>query len=168
MLLPRACGGGGPPQAGRRGRLRRSTMPDMSPDPKAYRQCTGSSPHASVRAKQLRRELTPPERLLWSGLRAKRLGGLKFRKQHGLGAYVADFYCHAARLVVEIDGDHHHGDGQHDRRRDDWMHAQGIRVVRVEAREVMRNLEGVRRAIERVGLERVAAREAERGKLAQA
>ncbi len=48
------------------------------------------------------------------------------------------------------------------------MHAQGILVVRVEAREVMRNLEGVRRAIKRVGLERVAAREAERGKRAQA
>jgi very-short-patch-repair endonuclease len=59
------------------------------------------------RAQELRQEMTPAEAKLWQHLRAKRLNGLKFRWQHPLGPFIADFYCHAHRLVIEIDGDIH-------------------------------------------------------------
>jgi very-short-patch-repair endonuclease len=80
--------------------------------------------------------------LLWRELR-KRPGGFKFRQQHPLGWYVVDFYCAAARLVIEIDGQSHSmGDrAERDARRDHWIGAQGLRVIRFAAADVMRDLE---------------------------
>ena len=109
-------------------------------------------------AKVLRRELSPPERLLWSRLKAGQLQGLKFRKQHPLGPWIADFYCHEAGLVVEIDGPSHRGERREmDDLRDRWMTERDLGVLRVTGREVFANVEGVlgtilRRARERVGL----------------
>jgi len=60
--------------------------------------------------------MSPPELLLWGYLRGKGLGGLKFRRQHPMGRYVQDFYCPAANLVIEIDGEGH-GHGRMNRRR---------------------------------------------------
>jgi len=79
----------------------------------------------------------------------KRPEGLKFRRQHPLGPYVADFYCPAAKLVIEIDGEAHNmGDNpQRDRRRDAWLRDLGLRVLRFEARELMKDLESVVTAI---------------------
>jgi len=58
-------------------------------------------------ARRLRREQTAPEGVLWSHLRNRRLGGLKFRRQQAIGPYVADFFCAKARLVVELNGRMH-------------------------------------------------------------
>ena len=55
-------------------------------------------------ARTLRKDQTEPERILWRHLRGKRLGGHKFRRQHPIKNYIADFYCHEARLVIEVDG----------------------------------------------------------------
>src|SRR5260370_22691776 len=63
------------------------------------------------RAQQLRTNSTPAERPMWSMLRAKRLAGLKFRRQHVVGNYIVDFVCLPARLVIEVDGDTH-GDNE--------------------------------------------------------
>ena len=73
--------------------------------------------------------MTLPEGLLWQLLR-KRPGGFKFRRQHPLTPYVADFYCPAAKVVIEIDGEAHNmGDRpQHDARRDSWLRERGFRV----------------------------------------
>ena len=68
---------------------------------------------ARTNARQLRRNMTFPERKLWSLLRSRRLSGLKFRRQHTIGPYIADFACEARRLVVELDGASH--DGQFER-----------------------------------------------------
>jgi very-short-patch-repair endonuclease len=91
------------------------------------------------RARRLRRELSLPEVILWSMLRGGRLAGLRFRRQHAMGAYILDFYCPEARLGVEIDGEGHSHPDQiaHDRRRDDWLRTQGVTVMRVAADSVL-------------------------------
>ena len=98
---------------------------------------------AKGRAKELRRGMTPPERTLWKHLRGKRLGGIRFRRQHPIGPFIADFYCHDAKLVVEIDSSAHDGRKPYDANRDEWMRANGIRVVRVMASDVTDHTEGV-------------------------
>lgn len=95
-------------------------------------------------ARRLRREMSLPEVLLWRELR-KRPAGLKFRKQHPAQHFTADFYCHQARLIVEVDGEAH-GCGDRPMRdvaRDAWFAARGIGVMRITARDVLGNLEGV-------------------------
>ena len=101
-----------------------------------------------VLARELRRKPTLPEGLVWQALRP-RPNGLKFRRQHPIGWYIADFYCAAARLIVEIDGESHvMGDRpEHDLRRDQWLRAQGMEVVRFHATDVMRDLDAVVRSI---------------------
>ena len=103
---------------------------------------------AVVRARELRRSMTLPEGLLWQALR-KRPEGFKFRRQHPLAPYIADFYCPAARLIIEVDGESHGTDGRpaHDARRDRWLSEQGFRVLRVSVGDVMHNLDSVVTAI---------------------
>jgi very-short-patch-repair endonuclease len=95
----------------------------------------------------MRRDPTPAEQKLWHKLRNHRLGGLKFRRQMPLGPFIADFYCPAAKLVVELDGASHI-EPQTDERRDAWMAAQGIQVLRLSNRDVISILEGVLTAIQ--------------------
>ena len=85
--------------------------------------------------------MSPPEVLLWTRLRALRGEGPRFRRQHPIGPYIADFFCSAARLVIEVDGSVHTDDKQiaHDARRDDYMRSLGYEVLRVPAGEIMRN-----------------------------
>ena len=89
-----------------------------------------------------------PEGLLWQALRT-RPEGLKFRRQHPLGPFIADFYCASAKLVIEVDGAAHGYDvrAARDARRDEWMRGQRLRVVRVGAVDVMRDLDAVVRLI---------------------
>ncbi|MCE5239137.1 endonuclease domain-containing protein [bacterium] len=99
--------------------------------------------------RQLRQDETPPEEALWRCLRARRLFGLKFRRQHGLGRYIADFYCHEAGLVVELDGAVHLEQRQreYDAVRDRELTAAGARVARFANREVREDLPRVLRTI---------------------
>jgi very-short-patch-repair endonuclease len=85
--------------------------------------------------------MSPPEVLLWARLRALRREGLSFRRQHPIGSYIADFYCSAARLVIEVDGATHTEDAQisHDQRRDAYVRELGYDVLRVSSGEIMRN-----------------------------
>jgi very-short-patch-repair endonuclease len=94
----------------------------------------------------MRRSPTRAERKLWQGLRKHQVCGLKFRRQVPLGAYIADFYCPSARLVVEVDGISHI-DAPADAVRDAWMTNSNIRVVRISNSDVLRNLEGILIAI---------------------
>ncbi len=93
-------------------------------------------------ARSMRRYPTPQENALWLALRNRQLGGVKFRRQVAMGGYIADFYCPAARLVVEVDGATH-ADSAADSRRDAWMRGQGLRVLRVWNNDVSSNLSGV-------------------------
>ncbi|MFN3559561.1 MAG: endonuclease domain-containing protein [Brevundimonas sp.] len=110
------------------------------------------------RARTLRRPLSPPEARLWVRVRAHRLGGFKFRRQHPVGPYILDFYCAAARLAVEIDGRCHDDPDRaaHDRSRTRWLASQGIRVIRIAAIDVKDELDGVLAFIIRVIRERIA------------
>jgi very-short-patch-repair endonuclease len=108
-----------------------------------------------TRAKQLRRQLTLPEGLLWQFLRS-RPGGFKFRRQHPIGSYVLDFFCREAGLAIEVDGQAHSmGDNpRRDRRRDAWLQEQGIRTLRIAASDVLDEMEAVMRTLLQVWAER--------------
>jgi very-short-patch-repair endonuclease len=105
-------------------------------------------------AKDLRRELSPPEVYLWRKLRALRAQGVHFRRQHPVGAYVLDFYCAEAKLAVEIDGSGHAMGRQpdHDERRDAWLCTEGITVLRIPAMEVLRDSDEVAHRIYRTAI----------------
>jgi len=94
------------------------------------------------RAKELRREMTPAEKILWEELRANKLG-VRFRRQQVIQGFIVDFYCHQAGLVVEVDGDIHDLQKEEDERREKALSALGLRVVRFGNDEVGRNLSAV-------------------------
>jgi very-short-patch-repair endonuclease len=94
------------------------------------------------RAKELRREMTPAEKLLWQEVRAKKLG-VRFRRQQVIQGFIVDFYCHKATLVVEVDGDIHDLQQEEDARREKVLSELGLRVVRFGNDEVVRELPAV-------------------------
>src|SRR3954465_11451881 len=89
------------------------------------------------RAKSLRAETTDAERLLWRHLRGHRFEGRKFKRQEPLGAYIVDFVCHDARLIIEIDGGQHVEQAAYDEKRTAFLAAQGYRVIRFWNNEVL-------------------------------
>jgi len=98
------------------------------------------------RAKELRREMTPAEKVLWQEVRAKKLG-VRFRRQQVIQGFIVDFYCHKAALVVEVDGDIHDLQQEEDARREKALSALGLRIVRFRNDEVVRNVSAVVRKI---------------------
>jgi very-short-patch-repair endonuclease len=107
-------------------------------------------PEALLRAaRELRRKATDAEKYLWSLLRNRQLAGYKFRRQHPLGRFVLDFYCHEAKLCVELDGGQHAEPAQadYDRERTVWLNREGIRVIRFWNTDVFNNIEGVLQSI---------------------
>ena len=99
--------------------------------------------------RELRRNLTPAEASLWRGLKGSNLEGKKFRRQHGIGPYIADFYCPESRLIVELDGAAHEGPlaGERDATRAAYLKELGIRVIRFENKAVFEDLELVLNSI---------------------
>ncbi len=97
------------------------------------------------RAKQLRSEGTCAERVLWLKLRAKQLGGIKFRRQEAIGKYIVDFVSFDRKIIIEIDGGQHNAGkiAATDKARTTWLESQGFRVIRFWNNEVIGNLEGV-------------------------
>jgi very-short-patch-repair endonuclease len=114
-----------------------------------------ASNHAYKSAKRLRRKMSLPEVLLWQILR-KQSGYIKFRRQHPIGRYVLDFYVVELRLGIEIDGISHDvaDRSQRDEERDRWIEAQGIRVLRISAKEVLADPAAVANSIVRLCTER--------------
>ncbi|WP_421998753.1 endonuclease domain-containing protein [Reyranella sp.] len=102
----------------------------------------------SDKARELRHEPSRAERLCWEQIRGHRMEGAKFRRQHPIGPYFADFACVSRRLVIEIDGDHHADRVESDLRRTAFMEGQGWRVVRFGARDVVESPEGIWAAIQ--------------------
>ncbi|MEE9433082.1 MAG: DUF559 domain-containing protein [Sphingorhabdus sp.] len=100
------------------------------------------------RARQLRQEASLPEALLWQRLKAGPVG-LKFRRQHPSGPYIADFYCHKAKLIVEVDGIAHDvGDNpQQDLKRDAWFAERKLEVIRIPAKEVLQDVDRTAQSI---------------------
>jgi very-short-patch-repair endonuclease len=95
--------------------------------------------------RQLRREQTDAEKLLWYCLRSRQLCDLKFRRQYPLGPYVLDFYCHEYKLGVELDGGQHYESAgiQHDEERQVFLISHSIHTLRFSNRDVLQHLESV-------------------------
>ncbi len=106
-------------------------------------------PQRKQRRRDLRQTATKAERLIWSGLRNRRLGGLKFRRQHSIGPYIVDFCCVERKLVVELDGQYHEYVEAADRRRQRYLEAQGYEVLRYSNEDVLADAEAVLMAIGR-------------------
>ena len=89
--------------------------------------------------------MTNPETRLWSRRRARQLQGLKFRRQHGIGPYIVDFYCPEQSLVIEVDGDSHADADQilKDQLRDRYFQSLGLHVIRYINDDILKNLDGV-------------------------
>ncbi|MCB9109618.1 MAG: DUF559 domain-containing protein [Anaerolineales bacterium] len=94
------------------------------------------------RAKELRRNMTPAEKILWHELRANKLG-VHFRRQQIIAGFIVDFYCHKAGLVIEVDGDIHDLQKEEDERREKVLSALRLRIVRFRNDEVVRDLSAV-------------------------
>lgn len=103
-----------------------------------------NQPRYKERRQDLRNNSTSPERALWRVLRDKQMG-VKFRRQHGIGHYIVDFYCAERKLVIEVDGDSHFTDDAlaYDQIRDAYLQGLELKVLRFTNEQVTENLEGV-------------------------
>ncbi|MCY4572641.1 MAG: endonuclease domain-containing protein [Gemmatimonadetes bacterium] len=99
------------------------------------------------RARELRRQSTDAERMLWSRLRDRRLRGIKFRRQAQIGQYIVDFLCMERRLIIELDGGHHADQRDSDDARTRALESDGFRVLRFWNNEVLREPDSVLEAI---------------------
>jgi len=102
---------------------------------------------AGARARTLRPNITDAERQDWQILRAQQMKGHKFRRQVPIGRYIADFVCHEARLILEIDGGQHDRSSPQEAERNGFLQNQGHRILRFWNNEVLANLDGVHATI---------------------
>jgi len=105
----------------------------------------GASPEIFHNAEALRGQMTEAEQVLWEALRNKRLSGFKFRRQHPVSKYVLDFYCHQAKLGIELDGEYHEDSTQqfYDTDRTANLQELSIDVIRFQNKEVLEKLDEV-------------------------
>ena len=94
-------------------------------------------------ARNLRKNSTEAEKILWQRLKNKQLEGFKFRRQQIIGRYIVDFVNFERKLVIELDGSQHAVEKEKDWKRDHWLQAQGFEVLRYWNNEVFENIEGV-------------------------
>jgi len=97
--------------------------------------------------KELRRNSTPEEIIIWGSIRNKKLGP-KFYRQHSIGPYIVDFYCAEKRLIIEIDGEHHTQNHEYDSARNEYLENLGFKIVRFWNSEIRKNLDGILRKIQ--------------------
>jgi very-short-patch-repair endonuclease len=95
------------------------------------------------RARRLRQQQTDAEGKLWMRLRARQLCDAKFRRQHPIGSYIADFCCVERGLIVELDGSQHAVQAKRDQRRSNFLNARGYRVLRFWDNDVLQNIDAV-------------------------
>ena len=101
------------------------------------------------RARELRKEMTPAEKILWQVLRGNQLDGLYFRRQHAVGTYILDFVCIQEKLVIEVDGGSHLEQEEYDQERTRWLEDEkGYRVIRFTNDDVLKNIHEVVEAIQ--------------------
>ena len=99
------------------------------------------------RARELRKNLTEAEHMLWRNLRLRQLGGCKFRRQQPIGKYIVDFVCFEKRLIVEVDRGQHSENINYDSERDAWLEKQGFSVLRFWDNQVLKEMEAVEEVI---------------------
>lgn len=109
----------------------------------------GAKPNIFEIARELRKNMTPSEKILWDALRKKQLKGFRFRRQHPIDQFIIDFYCHQVRLVIEIDGEVHDLEDQkeYDEGRTAELEDLGLTVIRFKNEEVLNDVKQVVRKI---------------------
>ena len=107
------------------------------------------NPKLKNRARALRKNMTEAEVKLWQHLRRKQLCNMQFLRQRPIGEYIVDFYCPEAKLVNEVDGEHHYKEAglKYDTRRDAYLRELGLTVMRFSNTDIMKNINGVAEAI---------------------
>jgi len=106
-----------------------------------------STPKMMHRAGELRQNQTEAEARLWSRLRAHRMAGIQFRRQHAIGNYVVDFCSPRRKLVIELDGSQHLDQADYDLERTKYLQSLGYRVLRFWNNDVLNNTDSVLQAI---------------------
>ena len=116
----------------------------------------GAKPHIFEKAKCLRESMTDSELKLWEELKGKRILGLRFRSQHPIDIFIADFYCHPVKLVVEVDGGIHKSRDkkEYDIGRTGELNILGIDVIRFTNEEIENDINYVIKEIERICIKR--------------
>ncbi len=102
------------------------------------------------RRHDLRSHATKAEQILWQGLKTRSCAGVKFRRQHGIGPFIVDFYCPKHKLVIEVDGSSHAHTQQYDNNRQMQIEALGLQIMRFTNEEVIENPDRVIECIERI------------------
>jgi very-short-patch-repair endonuclease len=105
----------------------------------------GASTELINRAKEHRMSMTPSEKTIWERLNKGQIHGLKFRRQHPISIFIADFYCHKLKLVIEIDGEYHNSleQTEHDLNRTAELNYLKIKVIRFSNEQVFNSIEDV-------------------------
>lgn len=95
--------------------------------------------------RELRQNQTETEKIMWEKLRDRRFLNFKFRRQYGIGNYIADFYCSSLKLVIELDGGQHFTEEglEYDKVREEFMKSLGIKTLRFSNNEIYNNIDGV-------------------------
>lgn len=120
----------------------------------------GASPELFKRAEKLRERMTKAEVCLWEVLKNSKLEGYKFRRQHPIHKFIADFYCHKLKLIIEVDGKYHESEEQknYDLERSELLTFQGIQIIRFTNEEVLNDIElvlkEIRKEIESINSEK--------------
>ena len=107
------------------------------------KQSHGASDNIKFKAKELRKQMTDHEKILWSHIRRRQLNGKHFRRQHPFGIYIVDFYCHEAQLAIEIDGLIHLKRRKYDRERTEFLELSGLSVIRFTNKDIECRIEWV-------------------------
>lgn len=99
------------------------------------------------RRRELRKNSTEAERILWQKIRGRKLNGLKFYRQYSVGPYILDFFCSQIRLAIELDGEQHKNVREYDEERDTLLKKADIKTLRFWNGEVLNNIENVLKRI---------------------
>ena len=108
-----------------------------------YQTAKANNAEQKDQRKALRNNMTPAEAMLWRALKGRGAGGLKLRRQQGIGPFILDFYCPEHRLGIELDGESHRHKYDYDEQRTVYLRQQGIRIVRFSNELVFSCLHGV-------------------------
>jgi very-short-patch-repair endonuclease len=103
----------------------------------------GAAPATFQKARQLRNKTTTAEQLLWKRVKGKQICNARFRRQHPISKFIVDFYCHAAKLIIEIDGKIHLKNKEYDKERTDILKSYNLEVIRFSNMEIETNIEKV-------------------------
>ncbi|MBM4350351.1 MAG: endonuclease domain-containing protein [Deltaproteobacteria bacterium] len=100
-----------------------------------------------IRPRQLRKNMTDAERLLWRHLRLRQISGYKFRRQQPIGRYIVDFVCFEKKLIIEVNGGQHADQLAYDAKRSAWLEKEGFHILRFWDNQVLNETDGVKEII---------------------